>query len=502
MRPMFRPAWALIAITLFTAAASAQRSATIAEVQGDKARSPLENQAVKVQGIVTARRALSFYIQTPDDKADANNATSEGIQVFFGQDNSCGCEIGDLVEVSGTVVEYVSNRGGEKYGLPITELTKPTVRVISSKNPLPAPITLTAAEMAPRPVDALERFEGMRVRVDSMSVTGATGGDGPDERNKYKMRSDGVFFATVSGIARPFREPGVDVHMWLALKLPNTVPWFDGNPEVVRVDTDAQLGAKPVIVTAGATVKNVVGVLDYGLRRYTILVDATANLVVEGNKSYTAVSPAGEREITVGAFNIENFFDDEKNSDDVDKEAVVPKDFFQKRLNKASLAIRKVLSTPDVLGIVEVENLKVLRKLAAKINADAVAAGSPDPKYEAYVEDGNDPRGIDSGFLVRTNRVKVLETKQLAKDQLLVMGSKGGSLFDRPPYMVRVQAIDPQNPEPLTVTAIVNHFKSYGGIDDEKDGFRVREKRKQEADWLAQYVADRQKADPNESTLR
>ena len=84
---------------------------------------------------------------------------------------------------------------------------------------------------------------------------------------------------------------------------------------------------------------------------------------------------------------------------------------------------------------------------------------------------------------------------------MLVMGSRGGSLFDRPPYLIRVQALDTKASEPLTLTAIVNHFKSYGGIDDAEDGPRVREKRKQEADWLAQYVADRQKADPNERIL-
>src|SRR5204863_4587001 len=135
---------------------------------------------------------------------------------------------------------------------------------------------------------------------------------------------------------------------------------------------------------------------------YTLLVDADSKHVVEGNRTFTPVAAAGEREMAIGAFNIENFFDDEKNSDNVQNEAVLPKDFFQKRLNKASLAIRNVLSMPDVLGVEEVENLKVLKKLAAKINADAVADGNPDPKYEAYPEDGNDIRGIDPGFLVKT----------------------------------------------------------------------------------------------------
>ena len=42
-------------------------------------------------------------------------------------------------------------------------------------------------------------------------------------------------------------------------------------------------------------------------------------------------------------------------------------------------AIRNFLGTPDILGVVEVENLTTLQALAAQINTDAVAAAQPDP---------------------------------------------------------------------------------------------------------------------------
>lgn len=479
---------------------AAQKDLPIGEIQGDKAKSPYEGQQVRFQGVVTAQKRDGLYVQTPDEKKDANPATSEGVYVFLGRDGSTNAKIGDMVEVTGTVTEYRPR--AEDFGFTVTEVTKPDIKVLSSKNPLPAPIKLTTADLSPKDLASLEKYEGMRVSADALTVTQATGGATPDERNKYQGSSDGVFFATLAGVPRPVREPGVDVFIWQGLNLPKTVPWFDTNPEMIRVDTDAQTGAKPFIVTAGATVKNVVGVMDYSYRRYTLLVDADSTPVVEGNKTYTAVSAAGERELTIGAFNIENFFDDEKNSDNVQNEAVLPKEFFQKRLNKASLAIRKVLNMPDVLGIEECENLKVLKKLAAKINADAVAAGLPDPKYEAYLEEGNDVRGIDSGFLVKSTKVKVLETKQLAKDaELNYAGRSGDRLFDRPPFLIRVQAIDAKSADPLTVTAIVNHLKSYGGIDNAKDGGRVQAKRAQEADWLANFVAERAKADPAERIL-
>lgn len=224
-------------------------------------------------------------------------------------------------------------------------------------------------------------------------------------------------------------------------KLPQTLPVFDMNPELLRIDSDAQTGAQPIDVTSGATLKNLTGIVDYAYKAYTILVDADNPPTVGGNKSFVPASPAGEREVTVGSFNLENFFDDEKNSDNVEKETIYPTEVFRKRLNKASLAIRKVLSNPDILGIIEVENLKVLQKLAEKINADTVAEGKPNPNYQAFLEEGNDIRGIDCGFLVKTAKVKAVETRALGKDEKLVTaGAKEREmLYDRPPFLLRAR---------------------------------------------------------------
>ena len=173
------------------------------------------------------------------------------------------------------------------------------------------------------------------------------------------------------------------------------------------------------------------------------------------------------------------------------KETIYTKEAFQRRLNKASLAIRNVLSMPDVLGVCEMENLAVLKKLADKINADAVAAGQPNPKYEAYLEEGNDIRGIDSGFLVKSSKVKVVETKQLAKDETFdANAGEDAKLFDRTPFLLRAAVADEKTGKPFEFTVIVNHLKSYRGIDDEKDGERVRQKRRLEAEWLANFVQE------------
>ena len=478
--------------------ASGQKDYSISAIQGDKSISSLDKENVRTSGIVTAILKSGFFIQTPDADVDKDPNTSEGLYVYGS--NSVGTvSLGDLVQVTGTVSEYIKR--GESVFFPTTEITRPDVKVVSKNNPLPTPINLTNVELDPKgKLYQMEKFEGMRVRAN-MVVVGPTGGF-TNEKTGIAT-SNGMFFASLQNTPRPFREPGIGVTTFVLDKLPKTTPVFDMNPEILQVDSGAQTGSKMIDVPAGATIKNLTGVIQYSRNTYALLVDATNPPQPANVKGFVPVSPAGEREVTVGSFNIENFFDDETNSNDVEKEAIVPKDIFQGRLNKVSLAIRNVLSMPDVLGIVEIENLKVLQKLAEKINSDAVAASQPNPKYVAYLEEGNDIRGIDVGFLVKSAKVKVVETKQLAKKEKLNYGSgfPDEKLFDRPPLLLRAEIADAKMGKPFAFTAIVNHLKSYRGIDDEKDGDRIRNKRRLEAEWLANFVQVRQKTDPTERLL-
>ncbi len=498
-RTSFLRLTAVTALILTTAfAIFGQKEYTIAQIQGDKGSSAVVNENVRVTGIVTAILKSGFFIQTPDDLADKDSKTSEGLYVY-GVNSVGQVAIGNMVQVEGTVIEFRPRT--EKIFLTITEITRPTVKVLSKAHPLPAPILLTSADLDPKgKLDQMEKYEGMRVKGDFV-VVAPTGGFTNEKTGL--ATSNGVFFATLQNTPRPFREPGLSVFQILVDRLPPTTPGFDMNPEILRIDSQQQTGAKALDVTTGALIKEMTGIIDYSRKSYTLYVDAATPPKVENMKAFTPLSPAAERETTVGSFNIENFFDDEVNSSNVAKEAITPKDVFQRRLSKVSLAIRNVLGLPDVLGIVEIENLKVLQKVADKINTDAVGAGLTDPKYTAHLIEGNDIRGIDVGFLVKSSRINVVEVNQLAKDVKIqgVAGAEGQNLYDRPPLMLKAQVIDPKSPKPLTFTTIVNHFKSYNGIDDEKDGDRVRQKRRLEAEWLANFVAERQKADPSERII-
>lgn len=468
-------------------------------IQGTSDHSPLAGQQVATRGIVTGRRANGFFVQAPDDQADADPMTSEGVFVFTGSAPPSAAQIGNEVIVQGTVAEYLP--AADPGQLNLTEITGPTVTFVSAGNPLPTPVVLTPDFPSPSgPLDQLERVEGMRVTAESFTVVAAT--DGNVNETSATSGSNGQLNLVVTGTPRPFREPGIQA--------PDPapggggippIPRWDFNPEVLFSDTDA-LGGPRHELAAGATLRNYVGPLDYGFRRYSVHQDPTvAPVIAQGPAPAPARAP-GADEFTFAVYNLERFFDT-VNDPAVDERVLTP-EAFAMRLNKASLGIRQFLHSPDILGVVEIENLATLQALAAKIGADAVAAGQPDPQYVAYLEEGNDIGGIDVGFLVKTGqvragvaRVQVEHVVQLGKDETWTEPDGSTSLLnDRPPLQLDA-VVHFADGRSLPLTAIVVHQRSLNGAEeDTPDGARVRAKRQRQAEFLADRLQAMQAADP------
>ena len=97
--------------------------------------------------------------------------------------------------------------------------------LLGSGAPLPRHIVLVAADADPAgAIDELEKYEGMRVQVDSLTAVPPAGGR-VNEANATAS-SNALFHGVVGGIARSSREPGV--------RLPDTLP--PGSPCcVVRI---------------------------------------------------------------------------------------------------------------------------------------------------------------------------------------------------------------------------------------------------------------------------
>lgn len=495
-----------LSISVFVSAAEAQKERKISEIQGDKYISPFNGESVKVTGIVTARIKNGFFLQTPDDQTDGNPATSEGMMVFTGSEPDEKATIGNLVTLTGMVMEFVPK--AEPASLSVTQVSMKkgvdSIKVISSNNALPKQIVLTTADFAANQIYQLEKYEGMRVAVSELTVVAPTKGRIDDKT--ATSASDGVFYAVLKGTPRPFRELGMDIYDVFFMKDKDKedlkknfpkMPIFDGNPETLRIDSDDQLGAQSIEVMSGALIKNLTGVMHYGYQKYTILTDAGTKPEVSNLLKPKPVSPPNERQFSLVGMNLENFFDDE--DDPAIKEDIVTTEAFERRMKKISLAVREYMQNPDIIGVVEAENLAGLKRLAKRINEDTTAAGKPDPKYEAYLTDGNDGRGIDVGFLVKTARVNVVEVKQFGKEEKFTNPEKKSDeiLNDRPPLMLRATINDPKTNQPFAFTVVANHLKSFLGSET----LRVRTKRQKQAEFLANFVQERQKADANEKII-
>ncbi len=492
----------------------------IHDIQGSGSTSPLAG-SITTSGIVTGLKTNGFFFQEPDASVDADPNTSEGIFVFTSSAPPAAAAIGNLVQVAATIQEFIPS--ADPPSPPTTELISPSVVLLSSGNPLPVPILITAAETTQasettNPMDSLEEYEGMRVTVASLTVTGPT--QGTITEPAATVATSGVFLGVVTGVARPFREPGIAISDPLPAGAPVTIPRFDENPERIRVDSDAQPGTTAIDVAAGTVITNITGPLDYAFRCYTIDPDAATPPVVGAQPGSAPVPVATANEVTVASFNMERFFDtvDDPPVDPGNPVAdpVLTAAAFNRRVAKASLIIRTIEKYPDVIGVQEMEHLSTLQAVAAQINNDAVTLDAlPNPNYTAYLAEGNDVGGIDVGFLVKQSRISVVDVTQselpgcdhftpaTCNTYVNPNNSAAEILNDRPPLILRASCPRPLGGS-LPFTVIVNHLRSLNGVDDNTAngtgtvGTRVRAKRRAQAEYLANLIQARQVADPTE----
>ena len=478
---------------------------TIAQIQGNGLLSPHNGKRVVTEGIVTAIKFNNgFFLQAAND--DGDPATSDAVFVFTSSAPPATAAVGNRVRVTGTVEEYTPS--SNPHQLAITEIVTPTVEVLETGLALPAAIELTAAELSPDALPGtLERLEGMRVSV-AQSVVIAPSGGSIDENDALSF-SDGVFHVALPGVARPFREAGIGVMDAITLPAGKNPPRFDTNQERLMVRSRGQVGAQPLSVDTGAEVAGLLGVLDYFAGTWALLPDVATPPTVSGGRLPEAVNDPRYDEVTVGSFNLLRLFDEVNDSNGA---VTLTPEALDKRLAKAALAICDYLKAPDILGAVEVENLRVLQLLSERIDATCAAR----PGYVPYLQPGNDVGGINVGFLVSSRltadgvaRVEVLDVAQFGKETTLANPNGTTSLLnDRPPLRLRARVHqDATSSYPLTV--IVNHLRSLNDINDTLPGSsgwatggeRVRVKRGAQAVYLAQLVEEMQQANPDEKIV-
>ena len=457
-------------------------------IQGSGMTSTYTGNAVTTTGVVTGKRSFGatnngFYIQDPNGDGMLN--TSDAILVFTGSALPT-VNVGDFVQVSGTVSEFKPATTDEPDGVAppdpktATELVGPLTIVNLGPGSMPAPLDVTSYNILdPAALSRsaeLEKYEYMRLSVNSLTVSEPT-------------NSFGEFWGVETSRPRPFRAPGIEAgdpvpsadEPPYAPGPPPLPPRFDGNFERIMIDSGAALTSGStrrvqVQVTTGTVVTNIVGALDYAFDNFHLVLDAAAAPGVSGGISAAVPVPMrASGEFTIGHANLENF-----SSSDAT------------RLNKASLYVRNVLRTPDVLGIIEVDTTTSAQQLAAKINADAA---DPGVNYVAYF--GETSGTQDIGYLVNAARVQVVGTPQQyhVTTQFTYCGNTS-TLHDRPSFILTAN-MPRSGGGMVPVTIILNHTKSliatdsprpYGGCGTGTEGARNREKRRLQAEDIADLI--------------
>ncbi|GHH73799.1 hypothetical protein GCM10018793_13200 [Streptomyces sulfonofaciens] len=445
----------------------------IHDVQGGTRISPLAGEQVtNVPGVVTGVRTYGsskgFWFQDP--QPDGDPATSEGVFVYTG--GAPKVAVGDAVQVSGTVSEYVP--GGTSSGnQSVTEIGKPVVTVVSAGNPLPEAVTLDARTVpdayAPagdpaaqgsvnalplRPtryaLDRYESLEGMNVRIGSSRVV--TGTDPYAE-----------LWVTVKPHEHPDPRGGTVYGSYTAQ---NT-----GRLQIQSLIPTAQQPFPTADV--GQTLSGTsAGPLDYNEFGGYTLAARTLGTVTGAAPAREVTRKQRTGELAVATYNVENLA------------ATDP----QEKFDRLADGVVAHLSSPDVVALEEIQDNNgatddgtVAADRTVRRFLDAVvAAGGPHYEWRSIdpvdKADGGEPGGnIRQGFLFNPARVSFTDRPGGdATTPVEVTRTAGGA----PALSASPGRIDPasgawqDSRKPLagefvfhgrTVFVIANHFTSKGG---------------------------------------
>lgn len=407
-------------------------------IQGPGFRSPYLFQNLTTEGIVTAAYPDlgGFFIQETD--ADADHQTSEGIFVAYGaaiDPNAVTYNLGDSVQITGQVREVSGQTA-----IQLNSLAGMTI--LASGGEMPPPVEL---DPPPAVADAdvyYETLEGMLVQVSGPAVA-------ISPINKY---GEFVIVLAEHGVDRLFQ--GQDNGIAIVV---------DDGSNVEHIDASTI----PQLVTAGDSITGLVGPLAYTFGRYKI--EPLSMAVVYGERALAAdnqqapsLQPAAEGQFSIMTWNVENLFDT-RDPHPSDPPLPTGKEYDQDLAKVAGTIL--AAGAPTVVALQEVENIGVLQELAAH---ELLAAY----QYQPVLIEGFDSRGIDVGYLVRSDQAQVKDTQQLMAPN---------DLFSRPPLLIELEVQTADGP--LTVFLLNNHFLSMSAGVEATEGTRAAQ-----AAWNVEMV--------------
>lgn len=436
---------------------------TINDIQGSAAASPLNGQTVTVSGIVTgdfqendadaASNLGGFYIQQESPDADAR--TSDGIFVFDGNNPPTDVDVGDRVEITGTVNEHFDE----------TQVKATAVRVVGSGIIQATDVNLPASDLTTNSdgddIADLESYEGMLLRfpqqlrvsnlrfLERYGEVGLAQGDRPFQFTNSNASNAAAYRAHKKQLAA--RSLLLDDGM------------RSSNPSIIRH------------LNAGSTA-------DYSIRLGDSITGMTGNLRFsrgsggDGEASWRLMPtenisfandnprpgpPAIAGSLKIASFNVLNFFSNVDSGkatcgalNNQNCRGADSTQELKRQLEKTVTALQ--LMDADIVGLIELEN-----NASASIGmiVDALNQRLDSARY-AYVDTGtiNDD-AIKTGFIYNTVSVQTL-------GQFALLSSAIDARFDERRNRPALAQSFSVSSSGAVITVVVNHLKSKGSSCD------------------------------------
>lgn len=441
--------------------------------------SVLAGQVVTVRAIVTAdfqEGMGGFFLQEEAADDDGNAATSEGIFVFDSYGALGDVQIGDFVELTGTVSEY--------FGLTqIGSLT--SLDVLGSGLDLPPavevafPTTGIMKSVGGGLIADLEAYEGMRITIaEEMTLT-----------EMFNLDRFGEVRVSEGGKLDQFtqvNDPDADAYAaYLEEIATRQIVLDDGssaqNPDEIRIiDGNDGLLTSADSFRMGDSLTDLTGVVHYGFDQFRL--QAPTGTYHQNNTRPDTPEDVGGN-LKVASMNVLNFFttidtgDDNsgpnddmepRGADDLTAFGVEPATAeFERQVAKTVNAILEI--DADILGLVEIENDDD-EAVAYLVDALNAAAGAGTYAYIATGDVGSD--AITNAIIYKPGAVLpvgdvAILTEFEGRDFIDPLNSPSAGL-NRPAVAQTFEHLDSGQ----KVTVAVNHLKSKGsesGLAEDQD---------------------------------
>ncbi len=272
----------------------------IFNIQGSTGTSPLVGQLVTTRGVVTKLNNNGYYLQ--DATGDGNPATSDGLFIFTS--TAPTVSVGQLIEVSGTVVEFNTGAAGNALTAAntVTELTGASTPLLLGSGS----ITPTVVTLPETSVGQFERYEGMLVTINTPLTV---------SQNYFQGRYGQVTLSALGRLVKPtqLHRPGTPAAIALADQNNRASIMLDDGSSTQNPNPIPFIGADNTL-RAGDTLPSVTGVIDYGLATASNegladwRIHPTVAPVISRTHPRTAAPAAVGGNLKVASFNVLNYF--------------------------------------------------------------------------------------------------------------------------------------------------------------------------------------------------